>query len=910
MTTTYTGFPDPGGSRNTALDTTSTPYIGGSLSNNSSIFQDSVTTTSDPSDFYKFRIGASSSDPASAVTLRLNNLTGNASLTLLDESSTTLQTANSSGTTPELLTRSLNPGFYYVRVGLVSGANGTNYNLSLSANPININKAGDDSQAQAFNIASLTSSYTTTDYVGNRGVILDNDDYYKFDVVNSGAFSLNLNGLGGDANVELQNNSGTIIQTSTQTDTNPESISRSLASGTYYIRVYPGATSATNYTLNLNYVADPVDNAGNTLATALNINTLSSTPSNFTDYVNSIDTNDYYRFDLTSIALVDLTLTPQTADANVQLLGSNGTAIATSSQTGFTPDMIRQSLNAGTYYIRAYPASGAATNYNLSVSATPIAPDIAPNTRGTAKNIGTLDASQNFSDFIGNIDTDDYYRFNLAYKSQLSVSLLGLSDNPRVDLVNSTGTTLQSFNLSENTPEFTFVTNNLVAGTYYVRINSLGANTFYNLSLLSDRQIEKLEIFPGSSSSNPNNLTALGSTLYFTANDGNGVQLWKSDGSLASTTKLTNINPGSFNPDKLTVFGSKLLLSADDGTNGRELWVYDGTTANRVSNINPGLGSSDPNNLTIVGNKTFFTANDGTNGNELWAYDGTTVSLVKDIYSGSKSSSPSNLIAFNNKLYFTASDSLNGVELWSSDGTAVGTTLVKDIRPNGLGSAPTTLTAIGSTLYFTANDGIKGLELWKSDGTNAGTTIVKDITSGTDGFGPSGLTALANTLYFVTDSNSDFKQELWKSDGTDAGTVRVKNDLTKAPNISFGPLSLTAVGNTLYFTTYDSTTGLELWKSNGTDAGTVLVRDIWEGPDPNNSFPSSLVNFGNTLYFVASQSANDREVWSSDGTDVGTKRVSDINSTGNANSTHLSVVGTRLFFTATNGTDGTELWVL
>ncbi|MEH1866650.1 MAG: ELWxxDGT repeat protein [Nostoc sp.] len=905
---TYTGFPDPGSSRNTALDTTSALYIGGSLSSNPSIFQDSVTASTDTSDFYKISIGAGSSDPASAVRLRLSNLTGNASLILYDEGGATLQTANSSGTTPELITRSLNPGIYYLRVGSVSGAS-TNYDLSLSANPININKAGDDSLAQAFNIGSLTSSYTTTDYVGDRGLILDSDDYYQFNVVNSGAFTLNLNGLGGDANVELQDSSGTIIQSSTQTDTNPESISRSLASGTYYIRVYPGAISATNYTLNLDFTADPVDNAGNTLATARNINTLSSTPSNFTDYVNSIDSNDYYRFDLTSNTLVDLTLTPQTADANVQILDSNGAALATSSQTGITPDIIRHSLNAGVYYIRVYPASGAATNYDLSVSATSIASDIAPNTRGTAKNIGTLDGSQDFSDFIGNIDTDDYYRFNLVYKSQLTVSLLGLSDNPRVDLLNSSGATLQTFSISENTPQFTFA-NSLVAGTYYVRINSLGANTFYNLSLLSERQFEKLEIFSGPSSSNPNNLTALGSTLYFTANDGNGIQLWKSDGSLANTTKLTNINPASFNPDKLTVFGSKLLFSADDGTNGRELWVYDGTTANRVSNINPGLGSSDPKNLTVVGNKAFFSASDGTNGNELWVYDGTTVSLVKDIYSGSTGSNPSNLIAFNNKLYFAAGDSVNGVELWSSDGTAVGSTLVKNIRSGGLGSALATFTTIGSTLYFTANDGINGLELWKSDGTNAGTTIVKDITSGTGGFGPTGLTALGSTLYFVTDSNSDFKQELWKSDGTNAGTVRVKNDLTQAPNISFGPLYLTGVGSTLYFTTYDTTTGLELWKSNGTDAGTVLVNDIWEGPDPNSSFPDSLVNFGNTLYFVASESASNREVWSSDGTDVGTKRVSNINSTDDANPTQLTVVGTRLFFTATNGTDGTELWVL
>lgn len=122
---------------------------------------------------------------------------------------------------------------------------------------------------------------------------------------------------------------------------------------------------------------------------------------------------------------------------------------------------------------------------------------------------------------------------------------------------------------------------------------------------------------------------------------------------------------------------------------------------------------------------------------------------------------------------------------------------------------------------------------------------------------------------------------------------------------------MTAVGSTLYFTASDSSTGLELWKSDGTDTGTVLVKDIWAGGDPNNSIPTSLVNFNGTLYFAASEPTNGREVWSSDGTALGTRRVSNIHSgTGDANPDKLTVVGTQLFFTATNGTDGTELWVL
>lgn len=115
------------------------------------------------------------------------------------------------------------------------------------------------------NIGTLTS-YTTTDFVGNRGTVTDTNDYYQFNVANSGTFNLTLNGLVGNANVELYNNSGTVITSSTQADTNSESISRVLTSGTYYVRVFPsGSGGATNYNLDLSFSADPADNAGNTL---------------------------------------------------------------------------------------------------------------------------------------------------------------------------------------------------------------------------------------------------------------------------------------------------------------------------------------------------------------------------------------------------------------------------------------------------------------------------------------------------------------------------------------------------------------------------------------------------------------------------------------------------------------------
>jgi ELWxxDGT repeat protein len=438
------------------------------------------------------------------------------------------------------------------------------------------------------------------------------------------------------------------------------------------------------------------------------------------------------------------------------------------------------------------------------------------------------------------------------------------------------------------------------------------------------------DIYPGTNSSDPQNLTAVGGTLYFTAEGASsGRELWKSDGTFAGTVMVKDIYPGSnsvsnnsSNPENLTAVGSTLYFSAQDSINGRELRKSDGTTAGTVivKDIYPGTEFSSPNSgnprhLTAVGSNLYFLAVDASNGIKLWKTDGTVVGtiLVKNIQLGEFNFS-SNLAVVGATLYFPAFDDINGLELWKSDGTAAGTILVKDINPgtnqfaNPKGSEPKSLTSIGGTLYFQAYDDINGQELWKSDGTVAGTVIVKDINAGPYGSLPENFTAVGNALYFAASTPNNGK-ELWKSDGTAAGTVMVKD-------IGMGSLgsnleSLTAVGSTLYFQASDDNNGTELWKSDGTAANTVLVKDIYPGDTyySNSSYPKSLTTVGSTLYFVADNGINDYQLWKSDGTVVGTVMVKIIYSGMNlGSSTLLKTVGGTLYFTANNGFNDHQLW--
>lgn len=72
------------------------------------------------------------------------------------------------------------------------------------------------------------------------------------------------------------------------------------------------------------------------------------------------------------------------------------------------------------------------------------------------------------------------------------------------------------------------------------------------------------------------------------------------------------------------------------------------------------------------------------------------------------------------------------------------------------------------------------------------------------------------------------------------------------------PLSLTVVGDTLFFFADDGVHGFEQWVSDGTAAGTHLVADIW--PGNSSSFPHDLVTVGDTLFFGADEGIHGDEL--------------------------------------------------
>jgi hypothetical protein len=117
----------------------------------------------------------------------------------------------------------------------------------------------------------------------------------------------------------------------------------------------------------------------------------------------------------------------------------------------------------------------------LSLNATALPVDNAGNTLATARAVGTLTATQSFSDWVGSADIDDYYSFNVTTLSNVNLNLTGLSADVDLYLLNSSGTVISSSEAGGTTSES--ITRQLSAGTYYARVNRYSDDTTYSLSL-------------------------------------------------------------------------------------------------------------------------------------------------------------------------------------------------------------------------------------------------------------------------------------------------------------------------------------------------------------------------------------------------------------------------------------------
>ena len=261
----------------------------------------------------------------------------------------------------------------------------------------------------------------------------------------------------------------------------------------------------------------PTDNAGNSIATARDLGTL-TTAQTFTDSLGLLDTTDLYRFTLDAPTNFEAILENTDRNFSVDLIqdfNNNGVV----DKEDFRPEgvggdirdiiffndffadyteLIADSdadrgvgviLDAGTYFLELLTEEdgdgGFDTDYTLTLSpqASQLPADGVGNILATAFDVGVIDAPRSFTETVGEFDNSDYYQFEIATPTNVGItfeSLIGsasLKIGRDFDAGSSESIVLERSDILQETPFGPIVPNPiswslyLTPGTYFAEVS-------------------------------------------------------------------------------------------------------------------------------------------------------------------------------------------------------------------------------------------------------------------------------------------------------------------------------------------------------------------------------------------------------------------------------------------------------
>ena len=405
--------------------------------------------------------------------------------------------------------------------------------------------------------------------------------------------------------------------------------------------------------------------------------------------------------------------------------------------------------------------------------------------------------------------------------------------------------------------------------------------------------------------SSPQHFFSSGGRAFFFANDGQGYELWTSDGTAAGTRLVADLTPGpepqyyiEVEPNFVASGDLVYFWYHDELTSSSKLWRTDGTPAGTFPILIDVwyVGAVAP-----LGERGAMVAS-----NQLFVTDGETASVLEaDFY-------PEAMVNMNGVVYGISSG-----DLWRSDGTVAGTREVFAFDDTTID--PRQLVVHGGALYLAGNDGV-----WRSDGTTAGTTRIATFEWTTDRprllaidagvyalvpddeitrvmrISESGAT-LALTIpgvpgyYTFVEAGSDFfvvetddPDRIWRSDGTPHGTKAIAGE-------EFYRGEIVIAGSDVVFVTPEG-----VWAHDGTSARLLTSNEP--------VYPIGVAEAGGRLLLPIRDDSHGEELWVSDGAEA--SLLKNIRAEGNSDGSLARRIGSSIFFRARSDEHGHEPWII
>jgi hypothetical protein len=321
--------------------------------------------STDTSDYYKVNVTS-----GQTISVSMTPPSGSDfDLKLYDANQSQVASSSLGGSQTDSVTyTATSSGYCYICVNLWSGSGIYSMTVTVTGgatqNDANSGQDAGNSFVQA--LAITAGSYTG--FVDST----DTDDYFKVNLSSGQTIEVSLTPpSGSDFDIYLYNPSQSQVASSTLGGSQTDRVSYvATSSGDYYIRIKQWSGSGVySFTVWLSSVATQNDwnsgqDAGDTRDQALAIS-----PSSGSGYLDSTDTNDYYKITTTSSGGIDVILAPPTgSDFDLYLYDSNGSQVASSTRSGSQTDTINYTATSvGDWYVRVYLYSGEGT-YSLQVS--------------------------------------------------------------------------------------------------------------------------------------------------------------------------------------------------------------------------------------------------------------------------------------------------------------------------------------------------------------------------------------------------------------------------------------------------------------------------------------------------------------------------------------------------------------